>query len=139
MAAAYAAGVTGVKLAITLPALFVVLIFPSFGRAAPFCVVQTGIPPRCLYVDANACRAEANREGAECTGNAQELNLPTSLNGAFCVAYSSLAALCAFPDRGSCDVEAARTQGVCVPAPPGKGLAPGAGTIVDPFQVKRPY
>ena len=102
------------------------------AQAAPFCITSDALPPQCMYVDAQSCQADANRQGGVCVANPAELQTPPG-PGNFCVASGAGAMQCVYADRLNCLAEAQRINGACIEA-----NATLAGTP-DPFRNQRPY
>jgi hypothetical protein len=92
------------------------LALPATTLAAPFCIESQALQPICIYYDADSCRNEANRQGAVCSVNTQEVQL-TSNVGQYCLVTSQGASLCVYSDRGSCTADAARAHGACTNSP----------------------
>jgi hypothetical protein len=103
------------------------VLAPIAGHAAPFCVGNVGVPPRCIYYDADSCRKEANREGGVCSANPNEVHVSTNI-GQYCVMTSQQVSFCIYLDRASCDRAATEQHGACVSSP---GIAPSGAP--DPF------
>ncbi len=113
---------------------FVVLCAAGFhAKAAPLCVQVSGLPSRCIYVDANQCQREASRVGGICAGNPAEFPLTAVGSSQFCVVESNLAMSCIYPDRQSCSMESMRRGGACITA------SPRPNPPLDPYEDKRPY
>lgn len=107
-------------------------LLPAAGRAAPFCVATEAVPPRCLYADASACEAEAQREHGYCVGNPDQV-LPQVGGSQYCVAAGGMSLDCTFRDRSACERAASRSHTACLSAP----VAPQPGPP-DPFSLRRP-
>jgi hypothetical protein len=108
--------------------------FMTVAAAAPYCVSAVGGPRRCIFVDPNECRVEADRIDGACTYQGASLVTRVGTKP-FCLSAAPGVLLCIHDDRVTCNEDAALHKGVCVPAPP----APGAPRQVDPFAVNRPY
>jgi hypothetical protein len=103
------------------------LMLPAAAQAAPFCIESQGLKPYCIYYDAGSCQQEANRQGAICSANPDEVHLTPNV-GQYCLVTSQLVSLCIYSDRGTCTVDAQRQNGSCTDAPI---VAPSAAP--DPF------
>ncbi len=106
--------------------------------AAPFCVDVTGLPQQCLYVDPNACRAEATRQRGQCVANPNEVQTPLRAQ-AFCLVTAGNTMSCTYPDRADCDRDSVRLKGACIPSNSSDPTIPAPAPGVDEYQVKRPY
>src|SRR4051812_37607188 len=91
-----------------------VVILGSFlgthsASAAPYCMTNAGLPPQCIYYDANLCRKDSEKQGEWCTVQAAAMKTASG-SGQYCLALSQLhsIALCNYQSRESCDAEAAR-------------------------------
>jgi hypothetical protein len=103
------------------------LILPVAAQAAPFCIESQALKPLCIYYDAHSCQTEANRQGAICSANRDEVRL-TSNVGQYCLVTSQLVSLCIYSDRGTCTADAQRQHGTCTNSP---AVAPSAAP--DPY------
>lgn len=97
----------------------VVGITPTPAPAAPFCIQNQVLPPQCIYVDAQECAREAQRQNAQCTPNISQNRL-SQRHGEYCVVTSSGAAVCAYADYQTCSTEAQRQRGACMQAQPNR-------------------
>lgn len=100
---------------------------PASAIAAPFCIESQALKPICIYYDADSCRNEASRQGAVCSVNTSEVQLPMNV-GQYCLTTSEGASLCVYSDRGTCMVDAVREHGACTNSP-----------IVAPSAAPDPY
>jgi hypothetical protein len=103
------------------------LLLPVAAQAAPFCIESQGLSPQCIYYDADNCRREANRQGAICSANKDEVRLTTNV-GQYCLVTSQQVSLCIYSDRGTCSADTERQHGTCTNAPT---VAPSAAP--DPY------
>jgi hypothetical protein len=119
----------GVNMAIRkFPAiLFGLVVLPSSVLAAPFCIENQAMSPYCIYYDADSCQREANRQGATCSVNTNEVALVPNV-GQYCLVTSQGASLCIYSDRGTCAIDAERQHASCTNAP-----------IVAPSAAPDPY
>lgn len=100
---------------------------PLAAQAAPFCIQSQGLTPQCIYYDAGDCQKEANRQGAICSANPDEVHLSANV-GQYCLITSQQVSLCIYSDRGTCTADAARQHGACTDSPT---IAPSGAP--DPF------
>ena len=103
------------------------LVMPVAAQAAPFCIESQALSPQCIYYDAQSCQTEANRQGAICSANRNEVRLTNNV-GQYCLVTSQLVSLCIYSDRGTCTADALRQHGTCTNSPT---LAPSAAP--DPY------
>jgi hypothetical protein len=93
-----------------------VLGMPLAAHAAPFCIQSQGLPAQCIYYDAGDCQKEANRQGAICSANPDEVHMTANV-GQYCLITSQQVSLCIYSDRDTCIADAARQHGACSYAP----------------------
>ncbi|HEY8287744.1 MAG TPA: DUF3551 domain-containing protein [Acetobacteraceae bacterium] len=117
-----------------LMAMAILAGLPVAAEAAPFCIKSQILPPQCIYQDAQQCDRDAQRQGAVCSANPQELTLRPG-NGKFCVVTSARTSLCAYGDRTTCARDAASQNGTCTDAPPSMA---GVG-VPDPYSATNGY
>jgi len=99
-----------------IPAVLFGLLLPATAVAAPFCITSQALSPICIYYDANSCQREANRQGATCTVNNDEVHLSHNV-GQYCMVTSQGVSECIYSDRTTCAIDAARQHGICTNAP----------------------
>ena len=92
------------------------LLLPMTAQAAPFCIESQGLTPQCTYYDAGECQKEANRQGATCSANNDEVRLTANV-GQYCLVTSQQVSLCIYSDRSTCAADATRQHGACTNAP----------------------
>lgn len=108
---------TSLHAAMVLPALSIICgLLPARALAAPFCIENQALSPQCIYYDASECRQDAQRQGATCSANPQEVRLTPGV-GQYCMVTSGLVSLCVYADREPCEADAVRQNGTCTNAP----------------------
>jgi len=77
-------------------------------------MTNAGLPPQCIYYDANLCRKDSEKQGGYCTVDAAAMRAGTG-SGQYCLALSQTQsiALCIYQSRESCNADAARQGGAC--------------------------
>ncbi|HQT78747.1 MAG: hypothetical protein B7Z80_20620 [Rhodospirillales bacterium 20-64-7] len=86
------------------------------AMAAHYCLRNQVIPPICIYDDPAECQKDANRQGAECDVNPNEIHLNAQF-GKYCVVTAGGVSDCNYTDPGTCSREAAQKGGACAPSP----------------------
>lgn len=94
--------------------------FSAPSMAAPFCLtIQPGVSAQCIYYDVGQCFKDADRMGAQCTGNVDFMQSNLSARfvgpGQFCLMDSFYFVSCIYQTQQECFEEISRdNRGVCV-------------------------
>jgi len=93
--------------------MFLILLAPTTGYAAPFCIDTETVPSRCYYFDARECQREAVKQNGACSDNAPEFT-PRPGIGHYCVVSSMRSSSCNYLDPATCAIAAAQQGGACI-------------------------